>query len=244
MPKKNNTFRFPFDIDTRIFLGLAIVFFILSISKFTQIIFPFSTVPSIQHKIEKDVTAKIGSFQNIIKDDTLIGKLVSGNVISGSEFERLYKLPYQFLLFKEGKLQFWTSTAATPLLDTFPNEKPTIFYNQNVYSIAYKSELIVDNKKVSVVAIIPVKNINHFQSEYYSNNYIVDDAENDFGIQLSPTLVSGAHVLKVNNTNLYYIYRSNDFSDINDKNGWRLFFNALPLIFFGISMHTYFKVVV
>jgi two-component system nitrogen regulation sensor histidine kinase NtrY len=242
--KSKNTFRFPFDIDTRIFLGLAVIFFILSISRVAQVIFPFSTVPSIGHKVEKDVTAKIDHFKSILTEDTLIGKLVAETSIDKKDFERFYQLPYQFLLYKDGKLHFWTSSIATPLLDTFPSEKPIAFYDQNGYSVAYKSELVVGQKKVSAVAIIRVKNENHYKSEYYSNNYLVDDSENDFGIRLSLIPIVGAQALKIKNYTLYYIYKSNDFTDINDKNGWRLFFNALPLIFFGISIHTYFKVIV
>ena len=171
--KSKNTFRFPFDIDTRIFLGLAVIFFILSISRVAQVIFPFSTVPSIGHKVEKDVTAKIDHFKSILTEDTLIGKLVAETSIDKKDFERFYQLPYQFLLYKDGKLHFWTSSIATPLLDTFPSEKPIAFYDQNGYSVAYKSELVVGQKKVSAVAIIRIKNENHYKSEYYSNNYCV-----------------------------------------------------------------------
>ncbi len=70
------------------------------------------------------------------------------------------------------------------------------------------------------------------------------DQENDFGITLSFTPEKNCVPIILNGESVFYIYKKEDFLTIQDKNGWRLFMNALPFIFFGISIHTYLKVTV
>ena len=240
--KNNNTFRFPFDIDSRIFLGLAIVLFIFSISTFTERIFPKSSVQSIKDKIEIDVNAKITDFNKLIQIDTLIDKLFINQQLNNKELKTIYNTPYYLFLFENDILKFWNTNLISVNHDTFTNQKPTIYYDKKGYYIAYKTKIKRNDKLISAIAIIPVKNENPYNSDNYKKNYIVGDSENDYGIKLSLTPIQDALLLSIKGEPLYYIYKNNDFLNINDKNGWRLFFNALPFIFFGISIHTYFKV--
>jgi hypothetical protein len=117
--KSKNTFRFPFDIDTRIFLGLAVIFFILSISRVAQVIFPFSTVPSIGHKVEKDVTAKIDHFKSILTEDTLIGKLVAETSIDKKDFERFLPASLSVFIVQRWKASFLDILYSDPIARHF-----------------------------------------------------------------------------------------------------------------------------
>jgi hypothetical protein len=121
--KNNNTFRFPFDIDSRIFLGLAIVLFIFSISTFTERIFPKSSVQSIKDKIKIDVNAKITDFNKLIQIDTLIDKLFINQQLNNKELKTIYNTPYYLFLFENDILKFWNTNLISVNHDTFTNQK-------------------------------------------------------------------------------------------------------------------------
>ncbi len=239
--KNKNTFRFPFDIDNRVFIGLAVFFFILSISQVNERIFPRYSVQNIKTKIENDVNFKINNFKELIKNDSLNSKLVQNN-ISKEKINELINNPFYLFIYKNDTVIFWNTNKINPPIDTFQANRPTAYFDKKGYYVNYRTEFEVNNEAYSAIAIIPIKNENPFNSTNYRNNFIVGDSENNFGIKLSLTPQLNSIPIQFNGEPLYYIFKKDDYFNINDKNGWRLFFNALPFIFYGISIHTYFKV--
>lgn len=241
---KKNTFRFPFDIDSRVFLGLAVVCFILSINTISDKLFPRASVLEIKNKIEKDVNTKLDGFEKLMQVDTLLEKVIGSKQLSNAEFDAVFNIPYYLYFFQDSQLVFWNTNNINTPTDTFAVGKPSILVDKKGYYLAYKMVRVLTGKDLSAIAVIPIKNENNFNSDNYKDNYIVGDSENDFGIKLSSNPIKGALSINVRGAHVYNIYKNDDFLSINDRNGWRLFFNALPFIFFGISIHTYFKVTI
>lgn len=70
MSRRSNreTFRFPFDIDTRYFLGLALIFFILSIKPVNDAVLGKLTIRKLSVMIEDDLKTKSSSFRALMRD--------------------------------------------------------------------------------------------------------------------------------------------------------------------------------
>jgi hypothetical protein len=64
--KKNTTFRFPFDIDTRVFLALAAFFFILSIKQINQPLLSNVSLEHVQQKLQKYANSQIVHFNHVL----------------------------------------------------------------------------------------------------------------------------------------------------------------------------------
>jgi two-component system, NtrC family, nitrogen regulation sensor histidine kinase NtrY len=241
MNKKNKTtFRFPFDIDSRIFMGLSIAFFILSISQVNQFFFPALSLDKLKSKIEIDLNQKLASFNADTSLQNLIVK-ASNNVLSVPEIETLNKLDFGIQIYRDDAIKFWSSSQSSILHDTFKHNIPVSFKdNYGRYIVIRKN---ITDANIHAIFSIPVKYENKLSNEYFKNYFQVDDHENDFGISLFDTPQSRLDLpILLQGKTMFYLSRENDFATINDSDGWRLFFQALPFILFGISVHTFFKV--
>ncbi len=56
---KKSTFRFPFDINTKVFLVLSAIFFVLSISQVNDYFFPKFSIKKLKNIIEKHIEVSI-----------------------------------------------------------------------------------------------------------------------------------------------------------------------------------------
>lgn len=237
---RNSTFRFPFDINPKLFLGLAIFFFIVTIKPINEIIFPRVTPINLKAKIEKDIVYKIKLFKEVYTDTNLIHAMLNRQ-LSPLQVKRLQTLPFTFYLYNKKELVFWNNNTDVYPKVIYPSDK-LIFYEDNYgYYVLYRHKL---NSVVSAMAFIKIKSIDIGISDETKKHFIVGDKENDFGIGIKR--VKTKHTVPVNfrGAPVFYLEKKDDFFQINDTNGWRLFLNALPFIFFGISIHTFFKVII
>lgn len=244
MSKKNNretTFRFPFDIDTRYFLGLALFFFILSIKPVNEFLFSKLTIPKLKSKIEKDIHEKLARYQQIIKDTSLVSHAFS-NSLSDEEFLKLEQLPFSIYFYDHHEIVLWNTIQTKNPPDTFRDNKALPYSDSNGFYVAYQSKVYADSSARNIVALFKIKNENVIENKYFTRNFPVDDKENDFNLELTYEKVPKSVPIIVNNEPQFYISENDDFIRVNDKNGWRLFLSALPFILFGVSIHTYFKV--
>lgn len=243
MNKRSNreTFRFPFDIDTRYFLGSALIFFILSIKPINDFILGKLTVNKLKARIEKDITAKINSFRQL-KSDTALLYQVFMNAPGVVEPESIRNLPYDVFCFQDHRLIYWNHIQTILPIDSFPNDKPSTFHDENGYYIAMQQSIGDPGSGRNIVALFKIKNDHGFENRYFTRNFLVGDRENDFNIGLSVRNEKDAVPIVLEGKTQYYIVPTDDFLRVNDKDGWRLFLSALPFIFFGVSIHTYFKV--
>lgn len=241
MSRKNTretTFRFPFDIDTRYFLVMAFVFFVLSIKPVNEWVFPKLTATSLKYNIEQDINRQIDHAESLLKSKDLLHEVFTQKV-SDASFNKLQELPYAVFFFNNHDLIYWNETQAGNPKDTFRTNQAIPYKNRNGYYIAYQKSM--DTSK-SVLFLFKIKNDYGIVNKYFSKNFLTDDKENDFNLELDFKSKAGAVPIIINNKVQYYISRNEDFLTVNDKNGWRLFFRALFFILFGVSIHTYFKV--
>lgn len=240
--KKTNTpFRFPFDINTKIFLGLALFFFILSFDSVRERISPQHNIPKYKIKLEEYIEDNISEFKNILQDTSLCHEMVHNN-IEETQMRILSQRPYSIFIFsdKTDSLLFWNSNEIIPN-PRLKAEVAPIVLRKGKY-IQYKQILNSGGQRYKAICVLKLKNENPFNSENFKVNFVPCDSENDFGMQLSTIELLDSEPINYRSTPIYHIYKKDDFLNINDSSGWRLFFNCLPFILFGVSIHTYFKV--
>ncbi len=236
-----NTFRFPFDIDTRYFLVLAFIFFVLSVKPVNQLLVRRLTIPDLKCKIEKDVDHKLEQFSQLLRDSVLIQKVVSHS-LNESQFNLMNQLPFAVNMYDHHELVYWNSDHASYPADTFTLNTPLPYQDQSGFFIAYQTEIASTSGTMNVVALFRIKNENGIENKYFSTNFPVDDQENDFNIKLSVNHLAGSTPLVIRNKTQFFIYKSDDYLRVNDRSGWHLFLSAVPFILFGVSIHTFYKV--
>ncbi len=240
--KRNNTFRFPFDINPMVFIVLAIVFFILSIRQVSDYLLPKVNVEKLGKKIESDIQAKIAKFRNVSKDKTLFDLAIKDS-LSESQHAQLMNEPFSFQIYDNNKLKFWNSVNVDIIGDSLPEGRPCHYRSNNGQYVLY-TEKWGNAMEKRAVLVIPVKRENLFQGYYMKNYFSVYNKEEDFGIKVSSDSIKGAVAIRWNNTPLMYLHATDDYFLESDNNILHLIYDALTFIFFGISIHTYFKVMV
>ena len=212
----------------------------LSIKQINQPLLSNVSVEHVQQKLEKYATSQIAHFNSILQSNE-IANAFNGH-IEEEEFQTLSNVPYALFLFKKDALFFWNSNTIAAPEQKLAFDIPIPFIDKNGQYIWMKKRVGDSSLHQYAVAAILLKYENNLSPKYCRKNFAVGDNENDYGIKMSLTKVPNSVCLTIQGVESYYIYSSNPFFIIYDINGWRLFFNALPFIFFGISIHTYFKV--
>jgi signal transduction histidine kinase len=238
---RETTFRFPFDIDTRYFLVLAVVFFILSIKPINQYILSIPTIHDLKADVDADLKTKLDDFSNrFIKKTPQFSRSLNEQIKDGNE--DIMSLPYDVFVFQDSVLTLWSTNKVLPP-EVNPGMKQPFAYRDSMAIYAGIQHSYLDKGHlITVVGLIKVKNEPTLVNKYFPTNYNVGDSENDYNIKLSLTPVSGSVPIICGDKALFYMYKEENFLHIKDKNGWRLFLSALPFILFGVSIHTYFKV--
>lgn len=237
---KNTIFRFPFDVNPKLFLGLALLFFILTIKSVNTYIFPRVTPTTLSKKIEKSICQNVELFKSVCSDSNLITS-ISINKSSQKQINFTEDLPFAFFIYKNSKPIFWNTNTFVYPPDTFAFNSLTHYNDNTGFYVVYKLAL---NKQTNCLAFINIKSIEPISSEKNKKHFIASDDENDFGIEISTVNKKGAVPVRYKGNSLFYLEKKDDFFLINDSSGWRLLLNAIPFILFGISIHTYFKVIV
>ena len=99
--KSNSTpFRFPFDIDSRVFLTLAAIFFILSIKSVNRILLPNTTPQSLASAIVDDYQKKVKQFNNLLARTQDFQNFFNGK-LDNEESKDLFKLPFTLFLIEK-----------------------------------------------------------------------------------------------------------------------------------------------
>ncbi|MEZ5047571.1 MAG: HAMP domain-containing sensor histidine kinase [Chitinophagaceae bacterium] len=241
--KKNKQFRFPFDIDSRYFLWSSILFLLLSIHGVHKYFLPKLTIETLKPKIESYVNDNIQKFEQIIATPELINGIDSQKY-SFADLELLNKLPFGFFIDQHDSLVFWNSNTIS-----FPSKKleinnPSLYQDASGYYICLKKE-IPSKRGLFATAVIKIKH-EFINSSLLSTSYFIPyNFKQDYDIELDinkPNLKY--ETVLINNKPVCYIYHKNNFFSSRNENAWLLFLHCLPFIFFGISIHTYFKVTV
>jgi two-component system nitrogen regulation sensor histidine kinase NtrY len=241
MRKRDTTFRFPFDIDTRYFLLIAAFAFLFSIRPVYDFCFPKVTIENLKENISKDVEANIATFNRWMQDTTFIQQ-VFANQLEEKKFKEAKALPFGLFIYQHQELVFWNSVRCKSPLDSFQANTPLPYKDSTGYYVVFKKFVNDNDTSKACIALFKIKNDYGIQNHYFSKNFLVGDKENDFNLDLSFTALPKSEPIIILGKPQFYVYRNDDFLTVNDKSGWRLFFCALPFIFFGISIHTYFKV--
>ena len=237
---KKTTFRFPFDINPKLFLGLALLFFILTIKSVNTKFFPRVTPIALSKTIEKSILQNVKLFKSIYTDSSLI-TAISNSKLSKKEIEFTENLPFSFFVYKNRELIFWNTNTFVYPPDTFAFDKLTNYSDNSGFYVVYKHAL---NNQTNCLAFLKIKSIEPISSEKNKKHFIDSDEENDFGIDITTIKTRGSVPVTFRGESLFYLEKKDDFFLINDSSGWRLFLNMLPLILFGVSIHTYLKVIV
>ena len=151
---KESTFRFPFDIDTRYFLALALIFFILSIKPITDCFFFKLTPTKLKSKIENDIQGKIQHFNHLVQDSDLIYKSFTQE-LSEKQFKQIEQIPYHIYFYSNHELVRWNKTDTKNPLDTFTANTPIPYQDKSGYYIALQKNNIDQDSQKSILALVP-----------------------------------------------------------------------------------------
>lgn len=239
---KKNTFKFPFDINPNIFLGLAILFFILSIKQISNIFLPKITPQILATKIEKDIAYQIHLFEKNIEKNTLIKKASNQN-INFQDVQKLIDLPIQFQLFSNHQIVFWNTYQLDALSDTIKQNTP-ILYQNKIGSYVLYAQSLDTNKKSTAILCIPIQTKHSASITNLINYYSVAQNEGNLGIDITEDITNKTNYIPVHfeKNKIFNLYQSDSYLNYSDNNLNHLIIKFLLFIFFGISIHTYFKV--
>lgn len=240
--KKSNTpFRFPFDINPRVFIAFAIFFFVLSFDSIRYSLFPPHTLSAYQEKITKYLNKNLDEFSKKLDNPSFVNSLIN-NKLSNKEINEINKFPYDIFLYQQDSLIYWSTNEVLPDISNPQAANASALELKKGKYIQFIKNIRYNNSLFKAICILKLKNENPYKSDNFKNSFAVGDKENDFAMKLSVIKQNGSLPIKYQNQIVYYLYRSDDYFGMNDKSGWRLFLHSLPFIFFGISIHTYFKV--
>jgi hypothetical protein len=161
---RKSTFRFPFDIDSRVFLVLAAFFFILSIKSVNQWVFPNVTISNLKSKIEHDISSKINSYHSL-SASTSNFKMIFDKSMTERQVQQLSKLPYSLFVFQNDELIFWNTASIGPPKISIPFNVMQSYESANGFFLLYKSSLSEDKSRY-VVVLIKLKNEYPFTSTF------------------------------------------------------------------------------
>jgi two-component system, NtrC family, nitrogen regulation sensor histidine kinase NtrY len=240
MNKRNkSTFRFPFDIDSRFFLGLAVLFFILSISKVNNFLFPERSIKELKTLIEDDLAAKKNQIATSVALEKLI-HLACINQLNEQGINELNAFNFGIQIYANDSLVYWNSKQFAILNDTFSFNKPTPYVDNYGIYMVYKKQYL--SSKHYALFSIPIKYINSLNNKQFNNSFAVDEKGSCNANVIVMPASEHDETIYVDGKPFCYLVKSNDI-DLNiESNAKDLFFHSLSFIFFGISIHTYFKV--
>ena len=155
MSKRNNretTFRFPFDIDTRYFLALALVFFVLSIKPINHAILGYPTINSLHAEIERDVNSKLKSFDKRTNEPAFV-KATFDHTLTDSQFVVWHSLNYGVYFFDHQQMVFWNTISNELPPDSIPDGVLLPYKDSNGYYVLFKKQIGSPNDSRSVVAM-------------------------------------------------------------------------------------------
>lgn len=246
--KKSNAtpFRFPFDIDSRVFLALAAFFFIWSIKEVNQFILPNTTPSSLAQKISEDFNQKSESLRSIAQSTSDFSNFYLGQP-QPNEVNDLLKLDYTVFLTEKGIPKFWNNSVTDLPVDTFPLNQPCYYQTAQSVFILYKLPLGDTSRQKTAWMLMKIKNNYPFKSDFFNNRYTSNNKSHDDDISIAlnkPTGKVNYEPLVLDGKTIFYLVKEDNFLGSMNDNGWHLFFHVLPFIMFGVSIHTYYKVTV
>ena len=240
------TFRFPFDIDRRIFLLLSIFFFVLAIQPVNNFLFPRLTPDTIAHKIDNYFQDQYEDFNETIEE--LTKEDVSFLSYQKSKFIDYNKKSWSFVVLKNDSVVFWSKSISKPQIVDLPFDSLISYSNQSEVGLCVKKKKIIGGDTLQIIGKFPAyrqyKLENNFFKSHFSFLSPSSSEKEDFGYKLQPISINipGRKVVKVMDAPRFELVEKTSFLDLTDKNFWRFFLAAIPFIMFGVSIHTFFKV--
>ena len=245
--KSNSTpFRFPFDIDSRVFLTLAAIFFILSIKSVNRILLPNTTLQSLASAIVDDYQKKVKQFNKLSARTEDFRNFFNAK-LDIDESKDFFKLPFTLFLIENDRQVFWNNTVVNLPPNNFTPNEPHFYQSNVAYYLVLKQPLKSNHSKRFAVLFIKIKNNYPFKSDFFDNRFQANEKthDDDISIQLTkPSNAERSEAVSINGKTLFYLEKGGSFLGSLNDDGWHLFLHSLAFIFFGVSIHTYFKVTV
>ena len=241
------TFRFPFDIDRRVFLLLAAIFFVLSIKNVNTFLWPRLTEDTIELKINAHFDDQFERFEKIVQK--LSNDDISFQAINNKKLELLNKLSWSYLVYKQDSLIFWSKrfNQQEDLNGIQPDSLYT-YKNSSETGIIIKKNKEINGEPVEIIGRFPVYVHYNLENKFFNSFFCFlntsGNEQEDFGYRLQPISAhpSGEKIIKIKNTPRFELVEGPNFLELTDNNFWRFFLAAIPFIMFGVSIHTFFKV--
>ncbi len=244
--KQNKIFKFPFDINPNVFLILAIIFFILSTKKVSNLIFPEISPHYIIEKIENDIYSKIDYFKYELKNKSIINKALN-QTLNKEEQNYLLNSPIQFQLLSNNEIKYWNTKNIDALTNSNLPDDSCYYYNDKSTHYVLYSQTIDSIHQSKAILIIPIKKDYYTSDNQYINLiYAIPKKINILANFVKYNSNNNKNLLPIqyNKQDVFYIEVLKDNLNKNSDDYSGLWGKALIFIFFGISLHTYFKVMV
>ncbi|MBL7773296.1 MAG: HAMP domain-containing histidine kinase [Chitinophagaceae bacterium] len=219
------------------FLILTVFFFILSLKPVQNFLKGTYNIQTVRNKIEKQLHLDIELARKSLTDD-IVTDLHLHRFESKHATEFLDS-PYDIYLFEHDSLIFWTNNHITPKIQK--NKKIIPYQHYEGSYVQYELPKGAHGT-LKILLLLPVK-----EDLHNANNKRFFDAlgqDSDYGFDIQTAYHDGYLPIRVENEVPYYLMHKQTPVTMNDHVGWQLFLSALPFIFMGISIHTYYKVIV
>ncbi len=249
--KKNTgrAFRFPFDIDRRIFLLLAVLFFILSWQPVNTLLFPRLTTDKIAKKISVNFEKEFQEFEsNVARFDKSIPDFTSTTL---EDFNKYRAKNWSFAAYLNDSLFFWSKSINNPLQFQAAETDTLLSYEMNgEVGLFLRKEIQTPSGEVSIIGKFPLFTNHNLNSDLLPSNFAFSfgtKQQEDFGYRLEPLLNKNDtnppnNLVSIRGYPRFRLVEQSNFFAITDKNFARFFLASLAFIFFGVSIHTFFKV--
>ncbi len=238
---KKRPFRFPFDINPKIFIGLSIFFFIFSIKPVLDF-FTQKNSKEIVKIIEHDITKKTKKIQTFISDKEIIKRIIT-KTTTNDDITKLTEYPFYFFILKNKKIHFWNNSILNPITDSITKAP---FCTKTLNGIYYVQNWSI-NQEIIIQTFIPIKQeygfFRHNKNLY--NKLIANEKITTEIYDFSISTIKDAEILKIKNKPILYVKNKNTETEkYFNHSFWNLFFYMFFFIAFGVSIHTYFKVII
>jgi len=247
--KKNTgrTFRFPFDIDRRVFLILAGVFFILSWQPVNSLFFPRLTAEKISKKISANFDEEYQEFENDLSRFTKTIPTFSS--FPNDEFDKYNSKNWSFFISQNDSITFWSKAITNSALFQNSEVDTLLNYDNNgEIGVFIRKEINSSKGLVSIIGKFPLYKSYKLHSKLLPSNFAFTKSsgfKENFGYRLETldfTKMGKHKIVSIHNAPRFQLIEESSFLAVTDRNFTRFFIASLAFIFFGVSIHTFFKV--
>jgi nitrogen fixation/metabolism regulation signal transduction histidine kinase len=182
------------------------------------------------------------SAESLINNKVLTTSIFNQS-ISKKDLEKVQVYPFYFFIFKNDSVVFWNNTVVNPF--KYKKTQSNYSFVKDKYGyFLYKTHLFNDSQLIQIQ--IPIKFNNEQAKDLVNNNFVAlgVDERNEYNIETNINSKNLHDSVIINNKCIFYLVKKPLDQIVKNTNFIDLFKSLIFIILFGVSIHTYFKIII